>query len=96
MWEEGEIASPSEQRPLGMEDGTTTRLWLPRAPAEPLDVEGDAAAFSRCLSSASLMRFRSSPAPPAAPCLYICRADNDEAPLNAAAAAASSHAGSAI
>jgi hypothetical protein len=64
--------SPSEQRPLGMDDaddGTTRRWWSrPAAPADPLDVEGDAIAFSRCLSSTSLIRFRSSPAPP---CLYI-------------------------
>jgi hypothetical protein len=67
--------SPSEQRPLGMDDaddGTTRRWWsrpaAPAAPADPLDVEGDAIAFSRCLSSTSLIRFRSSPAPP---CLYI-------------------------
>jgi hypothetical protein len=69
--------SPSEQRPLGMdvaEEGTTRR-WLsrPTPPAEPLDVEGDAAAtaFSRCLSSAPLIRLRSSPAPPPPRGLYI-------------------------
>lgn len=72
------MTSPSEQRPLGMddtEDGTTRRWWSrppPPTPADPLDVDGDATAFSRCLSSASLIRFRSSPAPPPAPpCLYI-------------------------
>jgi hypothetical protein len=71
------VTSPSEQRPLGMddtEDGTTRRWWSRPPPADPLDVDGDATAFSRCLSSASLIRFRSSPAPPPAPpCLYISR-----------------------
>ena len=98
MWwvERGEIASPSEQRPLGTEEGTTRRS---RAPADPLDVEGDAAtALSRGLSSASLMRFRSSPA---APCLYISRRRRRRSPTQRCAfgcrdSALPLHAGSAI
>jgi hypothetical protein len=79
--------SPSEQRPLGMdvaEEGTTRRWWSrPPPPADPLDVEGNATAtaFSRCLSSASLIRFRSSPAPPPPPGLYISAPDQPPATL---------------
>jgi len=49
-----EIASPLEQWYLAMGEQMTRRMWSPRIAADPLDMEGEAAAeaaLSRCLSS---------------------------------------------